>query len=454
MLAAITPKIFYQEIKTLLLLAIPLMFAQLVEASFSFFSTIFLAHLGHHALAAGGLTWTLFITLMVLVWGVLISVSTLVAQRYGAKDEAGIAQVLKDGLLLAVILMVPAILVLWYGADILLFFHQQPMLVAAARSYMHGLTFSIPTDFISLVLLQFAIGLGHTRIAVVFNLLWVVIGLLLGHALMFGTWHLPAMGVGGMGWGVSAGNIIATIIFIIYFFGAEKYRHYFLLLRKQSYGIYLSQLLKIGLPLASMLCLEVGFFTAVTLIMGFISAETLAAHQIATQYTWLFGSVFIFCIAQAITVRVGHCFGAQDFASAERTSYLGMILSGFSMLIVALCYWFLPQWLIAVDLNLHKAENQTVIYLAKHFLALAAVFEIVEGMRFALFGALRGLGETRFSMLVSLFTFWCVAFPLGYFLAIHRHWGGDGMWWSMSLGATIGTILLIWRLHKFFKNQA
>jgi MATE family multidrug resistance protein len=453
MLATISAKKNFLELRTLLMLAAPLMFAQLVEASFSFCSTIFLAHLGPKALAAGSLTWTLFITLMVLVWGILIAVSTLVAQRHGAKDSTGIAQVLKDGLLLAVILMIPAMLVLWHGSDILLFFHQQPSLVAAATTYLHGLTFSIPTDFISLVLLQFAIGLGHTRIAVIFNLLWVIIGLLVGHALIFGQWGFPTMGVAGMGWGVATGNIVATVFLLIYFIASKKYRSYLLLAHQQKYGVYLRQLLTIGLPLASMFCLEVGFFTAVTLLMGFLGSETLAAHQITTQYTWLLGSVFIFCMAQAITVRVGHCFGAGDIASAERASYLGALISASLMFVVALCYWFLPQLLIAVDLDLNSVSNQTVIHLAKHFLALAAVFEIAEGIRFALFGALRGLGETRFSMLVSLFTFWCLAFPLGYFLAVHQKWGGSGIWWSMIVGATIGSLLLFWRLQKIFKNN-
>lgn len=449
MFSQLPTKILFSESKTLLLLAIPLMFAQFADSCFGFFSTIMLAHLGHHALAAGGLVWSLFVTLMVFIWGILNSLSALIAQRHGANDDSGIIQVFKDGLWLALILTIPAMVLLWNVAPILLFFGQQPDTVMAARAYLHGLSWGIFPDFYGIILLQLVIGLGHTRMALVYNFIWVIVGLCCCYIFMFGKWGFKAMGIAGTGWGAVVGLSVGAIFITLHVLCSKKYRHYLSGFRQQKSFCYMQKILKIGVPMSSMLSLELGFFMAIALLMGYMGSQILAANQITLQYVFLFSSVISFGMAQAITVRVGHCIGAKDIVTAERSSYVAVIITIVLMLIAALLFWIFPLFFISIDLNIKSASNQIVISHAKQFLAIAAVFQIMEATRIVSFGALRGLGETRFSMLVSLFTFWCIAFPLGYYLAIHQHWGGSGVWWSMVLGAGCGTMLLIWR----FKNM-
>jgi MATE family multidrug resistance protein len=47
----------------------------------------------------------------------------------------------------------------------------------------------------------------------------------------------------------------------------------------------------------------------------------------------------------------------------------------------------------------------------------------------SLFGALRGLKDTHFTLLISILTFWGIALPLGYLLATYFHLAGTGLWW-------------------------
>src|SRR5437870_137038 len=102
-----------KEMSFLLKLAVPLVISGIVSASMGFFSTIFLSHLGHQELAAGAIVIWLFATLMCVIWGTLSSVSVLVAQKNGEKDHLGVALVLRDGVILALLLSPPAILLLW-----------------------------------------------------------------------------------------------------------------------------------------------------------------------------------------------------------------------------------------------------------------------------------------------------------------------------------------------------
>jgi MATE family multidrug resistance protein len=452
LMSALSPqKVLFNETKILLLLAIPLMLGQVIESSNGFFTTILIAHLNHHALAAGALVSNLFITLMVFMWGVLVSISSLVAQKHGANDAEGVAQIVRDGLCLAALLVIPAMALLWNAAPLLLFFGQHPHTVTLARAYLHGLAWSIPADFYSIVILQFIIGLGHSRVLLFFNLIWIPISLLCSYVLMFGKWGFTAMGITGTGWGWTIGMWFASIALTLYIFLNPNYRRYLLGHFKTKSFRYLGEILKVGLPLAGMFCIEVSFFMAMALLMGHISSQTLAANQIVLQYVGLLSGVLSFCLAQALTVRVGHTTGAGDIIAAKRASYIGAIIAVACMLLIGLCYWFVPYWLIAVDLDMHAAINKAIVNDAKHFFMIAAIFQIVEAVRIALFGSLRGLNDTSFTMLTSLLSFWGVAFPLGYFLAIHQHWGGNGVWWGMVLGAVCGVALLFWRLEHIFK---
>jgi hypothetical protein len=58
-----------------------------------------------------------------------------------------------------------------------------------------------------------------------------------------------------------------------------------------------------------------------------------------------------------------------------------------------------------------------VIALAAQLLALAAIFQLSDGVQAASNGALRGLKDTRVPMLISGVAYWCVGMPVGLWLA-------------------------------------
>lgn len=441
------------EMKQLFMLAYPLMLSEFVDASFNFLATVFSAHLSIQELAAAGLVMSLFITIVVFMWGILISVSALVSQRHGAKDEAGIARVLRDGLLLATLMSVPAMLLLWFLSPILLFFGQKPETVMEATHYLHALTWIVFPDFCAIVLLQLMIGLGNSRIALYFTLIRIPITLSISYVLMFGKLGLPHLGIAGLGWGMTIGMWIATILLLAYIIWHSNYRHY-LLGKFSKHKRYVWQIVKTGLPVAGMFSIEVGFFTVMALIMGRIDSHVLAANQIVTQFTGFFSVIISFCMAQAVTIRIGNAVGRNDLSNVERIVHAGVIITVTLMLLVAICYWFFPDRLISIDVDPSLANNRMIIQNAKQFLIFAALVQIFEAARLVLFGALRGLNENRFSMLTSLFVFWLIAFPIGFILTFIFSLGGVGMWIGMSIGTFFGALLLWWWFPRTLKRFA
>jgi MATE family multidrug resistance protein len=423
------------------------MLSEIVDASFNFTATLFSAHLGVQELAAGGLVTTLFITIMIFMWGILVAISTLISQRHGAKDDAGIARVLHDGLILASLFSIPGMLLVWNMAPILLFFGQNQVTIHIAEHYLHALTWAVLPDFWAVVLLQFVIGLGKTRLALLFNAVKVPVTLIVSYLFMFGKFNLPKLGIAGLGWGITSGMWFASLLLLSYTLVNKQLRHY-LLMRSTATRHYFGEILRTGLPIAGMFCIEIGFFTVSALIMGRISSLVLAANQIVTQFTGFFTVVISFCYSQAVGIRIGHSLGEKDLTNGKTIAKAGILVALSLMLIVALCYWIIPERLIAIDLDPRNASNRIIIDYAVQFMLVAGFVQLFEAARLVLFGALRGLGETHYSMMTSLIIFWLIAFPLGYFLTFVVKLGGVGMWLGMAVGTFVGAILLARRLNK------
>jgi MATE family multidrug resistance protein len=431
----------------LLKLAIPLALTGMVQSAVWFFETLFLAHLGPEILAAGALVSWLFGTLAVILFGALSAINILVAHRYGEGDHQGVALIARDGLLLAVLLTLPAFVLFWNMSPVFLWLGQTDSVVALARAYLHALAFGLFANFITIACLEVIIGIGHARVILLFSTLSVILELLFSYALIFGKWGFPAYGIVGAGWGMSISYWLIAIFLIAYLFWSKPYRPYFRLSFSLHKPVYLAELLKIGLPTGVMYCVEVAFFLALTLAMGLIGSQMQAANQIALQYLGLFMAA-AFSISQAVTVRMGHLLGAKNPVAAEKASHVGVTLAVILTLVIALFYCFAPTYLIAIDLNLSSPENSGIIADIKQLLLISAIFQVFEAVRIVFFGSLRGLQDTNFTLFTSIISFWFIALPLGYLLALQRQWGGVGFWWGMVLGAVFSVIVLHWRFKS------
>lgn len=440
------------EMKQLMFLALPLMLSEVVDASFNFTATLLSAHLGVVELAAGGLVTTVFITIMIFMWGILVSISTLISQKHGAKDDAGISRVLRDGLMLATFFSLPGMLLVYHMAPILLFFGQNAETIEIAKHYLHALTWAVLPDFWAVVLLQFVIGLGKTRLALLFNAIKVPVTLFISFIFMYGKFNLPRLGIAGLGFGITSGMWIATLLLLFYIIFQKQLRHY-LFTHFTHEKHYLFEILKIGLPIAGMFCIEVGFFTMMSLIMGRLGSKELAANQIVTQYTGFFTVVISFAYAQAVGIRIANALGRSDLSPAPIITYSGIIMAVAMMFVVSCGYWIFPNDLIGIDLDPHQVKNQMITTYAKAFMIVAGFVQIFEAVRIVLFGALRGLGQTRFCMTNSLLIFWAVAFPIGILLTFFTNLSGVGMWLGMAVGTLCGAIMLFWWLHRYLDRQ-
>jgi MATE family multidrug resistance protein len=104
--------------------------------------------------------------------------------------------------------------------------------------------------------------------------------------------------------------------------------------------------------------------------------------------------------------------------------------------------WLFPAQIVGLYLDLKQPANAELVQFTQQLLAVAAVFQILDGVQVSATGALRGLRDTRLPLLIGIAAYWGLGLTSGYWLGIVQGWGGIGLWWGLALGLLMAAIVL------------
>jgi MATE family multidrug resistance protein len=270
-----------------------------------------------------------------------------------------------------------------------------------------------------------------------------IINVVVNWILIFGHFGAPALGVAGAAWA----TVLSRVVMAACLLGVILYREH-----GRSPGLFdtsfrieagrMRRLIALGVPAALQLTLEVGVFAAASALAGRLAPAALAAHQIALNLAGLTFMVPL-GIASAGAVRVGHGIGASDAHAASRAGWTALLLAALAMGSSAIVFLTIPQWLIGAF-----TSDDRVLRTGIALLAVAAVFQLFDGLQVVGTGVLRGLGDTRTPMLWNLAGHWFIGLPVAYVLAFRAGLGVVGLWWGLSSGLIICGVALVcvwWR---------
>jgi MATE family multidrug resistance protein len=204
----------------------------------------------------------------------------------------------------------------------------------------------------------------------------------------------------------------------------------------------LTRLVKLGLPAASTVSLEVGVFAAATALAGRLNPVSAASHQIALNIAAVSFMVPL-GLASAGAVRVGHAVGAGQSRRAAAAGWTAILLGIASMTTAATVFLVMPRTLI----GLFSTDTQ-VLTLGSQLLFVAAVFQLFDGIQGVATGVLRGLGDTRTPMITNLISHWLFGLPVGYTLCFTFGFGVIGLWIGLSTGLIIAGAVLIFAWNR------
>jgi multidrug resistance protein, MATE family len=436
------------ELRATLAIAAPLVAANLAQMAMGFTNTVMVGRLGGVPLAAAGLGASLYFTTGITLQGIVSALAPLAAHALGAGDRDGAARIAGQGLALALAFALPFVLIIITFDDVLLRFGYDPTLAAEIRRYQHAIVWGAPAMLAFAALRSFLAAQARTRPVMLVLFVGVAANAALNWVLIYGHLGAPALGVVGAGYSTAANQWIMLAMLAGYLAAAPA-----LAAARVVRGMLawhwrdIAAILRLGLPIGGIFLLEIGSFVATGVLMGLIGADALAAHQIVGNCA---GFTFMVSLglAQASTVRIAYECGSGSRDAGWRAAVVALTLAICFMLAAAIVLWVAPRAITAVYIDVNAADNAAVVAIAVQLFAIAAVFQVFDGMQAVAAGALRGYKDTAVPMLLAgvgywgfgVLGSWVLAFPLGY--------GAPGLWWGMAFGTAVVGVLLTLRLYR------
>ena len=446
------------ELKAILRLAGPLIAAQLAHVMMVFTDTVMMGLLGPAELAGGGLGAASYSFVSIFCVGVIAAVGNLVAIRHGSNDAQGVVHISQNGLWLGWAMALAAGILLWNLGPILLAFGQSLESVHGAEQFLSTLAFALPGYMTFMALRGFTGALGRAGPVMAISIGGALANLGLNYALIHGMFGLPHLGLAGIGLVTAIVSTLMAVLLALHVMHHSAYRLYPLfvgLLRPERAAM--KELLRLGLPIGGTYAVESGLFAFAALCMGALGSTQLAAHQIALQSVYVAFMVPV-GISYAVTFRIGQHFGAGRLADARRAGRLGIAIGGCCMLGFALLFWLAPYAVVDLFLDASDPAFASIVALAVSLLAIAAWFELFDGIQTIAMGAIRGLKDAKTTFFVGLVCYWAVGAPAAWLLAFHWGWGAQGVWWGLAAGlacAALGlTLGFEWKTARLLAIKA
>jgi MATE family multidrug resistance protein len=434
-------------------LAVPMMLTQLGQIAMMTTDLALIGRLGEDAVAAAALAHTIYFISFTFGIGLVAAVSPLAAQAFGAGDARRIRRSLRVGLWIALFISLPMMASPLYGEQILLALGQAPHSAALAQHYLSGLAWGMAPalGFIALRGVMGAVNRPQPALWITFAA--IPANALLVYLLIHGLFGLPKLGLLGAGLAttlINFGTLFAALgivrlrqPFAAYHPLARLWRIDWPLMR---------ELLGIGAPISFAMLMEYGLFSSAALLMGLISTTALAAHQVALQVTAVLFMIPL-GIGMAATVRVGQAFGRNEPAGVKRAGLVAALL-GIALLSVLTLAVVLGRYALAQLFFGGGETSGATVELTATLLLVGATFFVADGIQTIMGGALRGLNDTRLTLLFAIIGYWAVGFPSGWVLAFGAGLGAIGVWIGLALGTFVYAGLLILRFQRLTRRLA
>ncbi|MEY4056723.1 MAG: hypothetical protein RL519_2058, partial [Pseudomonadota bacterium] len=438
------------ELGATLRLAAPLAAANLLQMLVYAIDVIFVARLGAESLAAASLATTLFGLMMWCFSGLTGACAPLIAAELGRRRHAvrEVRRTVRMALWLAVLCGLAGMAVCLWGEALLLLSGQDREVSRIAGEFLAILLWAMIPNVMATVLRNFVSALGRPIFATAITGLAIMVNALGNYVFVFGHFGAPVLGLDG--------SAISSVITAFAMLGAyvlairndRRLRRYHLFGRWwRAEWQRFRDVVRIGTPIALIILAEGGLFSSAAFLMGRIGQAELAGHTVALQVAALAFQI-PFGIGQAATIRVGYHFGAGDRAAIGGAGKAALILAMSYMIVPAAIMILAPLSVLQMYVDPADPANAAMVSHAVGFLAIAAAFQLFDGLQAVLSGALRGLQDTRVPMQLALVGYWLGGFATSVVLGFFTPLAGTGVWLGLAVGLVIVSLLLGWRWRQ------
>jgi MATE family multidrug resistance protein len=427
----------------MLRLAGPVVLAEIGWMSMGIVDTIMVGPLGAAAIGATGMSSSLFIAVAIFGMGIMLGLDTLVAQSYGANRLDDCVRWLQHGICLAIGVAPPIMLLSYAGLSTIDSWGLHEEVRDLAAPYLQVIVLSTLPLLFYAAFRRYLQGIHLVRPVMYALITANLVNAFVNWVLIYGRLGAPALGVTGSAWATVLARVyMAAFLFITILREHRRRRDLQPHVPFRFDSDRIRRLVRLGVPAASQVTLEVGVFAAVSALAGRLEPVSLGSHQIALNIAALAFMVPL-GLSSAGAVRVGHAVGARDMHRAVRAGWTALAAGAAIMAMVGMTLLMFPMPMLRAFTN-----DARLIEIGRGLLRIAAAFQLFDGTQAVATGVLRGIGDTRTPMIINVIGHWVLGLPVGYALCFWRGWGVSGLWIGLSIGLVFVAVVLTIIWHR------
>ena len=414
---------FFDYLKALLNIAFPIIIGNLGFMLIGIGDVLVAGRHSTDTLAAVSIATAITNCIQIFGIGILVSVSPLISNYRGEKIAAKkyFYPTLRFSFFIALIIM----FVVLASIPLIDFLNFESYLVPMIKEYIFITAFATFGGYLHAAVKEFLQAFEIVMIPNLLTGLAVILNLGLNIILVFGFGPIPSLGAVGLAVASLVVRYFMGIVLLIYCMSIMKFQNY------TDYNYYKS-LVKIGLPISFAIMVEFVTFNSVSIILGRISGIYAAAQTLLCTFANMTFMIPL-ALSNAIAVKVGFANGAKNIADLKRYSFVGITMSVMFMMVCAIVYFSVPEFLIKLFTN-----DVELIKITVPVLYILAMFEVFDGLQVSLSGIFKGLKKTSVVLLSNMIGYWFVAIPLGLILAFRFNFMLSGFW----IGILVASIVL------------
>lgn len=429
--------------KVLLKFSIPAVIALLVNELYNMVDTLFVGRvIGGNAIGALVVVFPIQRIVAAISMMLAIGSSTFVARKNGEKDYEGIADVVKNGVTLAFVIMVPLTIITYLFRDnILIMLGASENILPYAHDYLSIIIFGSLFLCMTTVMGYIMMSLGNRKVTLASTSLGAILNIIIDYILVF-----------KLSYGVK-GAAIATVAsqFIGFLYASYKFKN----IRKTfnlSLGFKFKKEIILGIITvgfsAFIVEAEDGILLAIlnNLLLNHVGDTGVIILGIISKVS-MFMFITMLGIGAAMQPIAAYNLGAKNYKRLKKVVKETIIFA----FITSAILWFGTFTFAEQIISLFVKDAYLIKESVKAFRVMVAVFPLLSIYYVAIY-YYQSLGKAKTSFLVSIFRQLIVMLPVSLILVKVLNLGALGVWLSYPIADFISSTSSIFLMKKAFNK--
>jgi len=433
----------YQRTKNIFLLALPAVLEMSLNTLVGMADTIMISRfIGKEALAAVGFANQIIFTLIFVFSAFNAGATAMVSRSYGEGNKQRMNKIMNENLTLNLILGITVTLFTFFFADLILNVYDITAIVKDyGTTYLKYIAIGQLFMFISFAAAAALRGAGDTKTPMYITGIANILNIIGNYILITGFWIFPELGIAGAAISTTFARFIAAALYLALFTSNKG-----ILKLHPSWMKISSKIFKPLINLSYAAGIEQLFMQAAFFVNGIFISQLDTTAEASFRILLNIESLSFMPaigIAIAATTLVGKHLGENNAEESLKSGLTAAVMGAIIGTTLALVYLIFPVFALKIFTTEVGVINYSV-----PILKIVALNQALLAFVVIMVGALRGAGDTKGAMYITIIRLWLIFIPLSYYLIVVSDYGVAGVWIAEIISFLIVALIVVRRFIK------